>query len=182
MILGQSAAVAAGIALDAGCSVQEVDYSQLRQKLLDKGQVLEWTGPRPNGAKWITPKSLPGIVVDSPQATLTGPWSTSSANGPFVGSGYLHDGNEGQGEKSATFAAELPKDGTYAVRLAYPANSNRATNVRVVVRHADGTAEIKVNQRQEPPIDGLFVELGKFRFAKSGPCVVEIHNDARMAT
>ncbi len=177
MILGQSAAVAAGIALDAGCSVQEVDYSQLRQKLLDKGQVLEWTGPRPNGAKRIAPKSLPGIVVDSPQATLTGPWSTSSANGPFVGSGYLHDGNEGQGEKSATFAAELPKDGTYAVRLAYPVNSNRATNVRVVVRHADGTAEIKVNQRQEPPIDGLFVELGKFRFAKSGPGVVEIHND-----
>ncbi len=51
MILGQSAAVAAGLALDAGCSVQEVDYARLRQTLLDKGQVLEWTGPRPGSAR-----------------------------------------------------------------------------------------------------------------------------------
>lgn len=177
MILGQSAAVAAGMAIDGQCPVQEVGYPELRQKLLDKGQVLEWTGPRPKASKRITPRSLPGLVVDNAQAKLTGDWRLSSANSPFVGSGYAHDGNEGQGTKSARFEVELPKDGTYAVRLAYPPNNNRAGNVRVVVHHAGGMTEVAVNQREQPPIDGLFVELGKFRFEKSRPCLVEISNE-----
>ena len=177
MILGQSAAVAAGMAIDGKCSVQEVDYLGLKQKLLEKGQVLEWTGPRPKAARRITPRSLPGVVVDNDQAELTGEWNSSSANSPFVGSGYLHNQNEGRGQKSAVFEAELPEDGVYAVRLAYPPNSNRATNVPVVVRHAGGTSEVTVNQHTEPPIDGLFVELGKFRFEKSAPCAVEIRTD-----
>ena len=177
MILGQSAAVAAGMAIDGKCSVQEVDYLTLKQKLLEKGQVLEWTGPRPKAARRITPRSLPGVVVDNDHAKLTGEWNSSSANSPFVGSGYLHNENEGQGRKSAVFQAELPEDGTYAVRLAYPPNTNRASNVPVAVRHAGGTTEVTINQRTTPPIDGLFVELGKFRFEKSGPCAVEIHTD-----
>lgn len=176
MILGQSAAVAAGMALDGQCSVQEIDYPELKQKLLDKGQVLEWTGPRPK-AKAVAPKLLSGIVVDHEQAELTGDWRPSRVNGPFVGSGYLHDNNENQGENSAVFAAELPKAGEYSVRLAYPPNSNRASNVRVIVRHAGGTTEVIVDQREKPTIDGLFVELGKFRFEKGKPCAVEIRND-----
>ncbi|TNJ67814.1 FAD-dependent oxidoreductase [Paenibacillus hemerocallicola] len=42
MILGQSAATAAALALEASCAVQEVDYSKLRNKLLADKQVLEW--------------------------------------------------------------------------------------------------------------------------------------------
>jgi len=40
MILGQSAATAAALALEAGCAVQEVDYPKLRAKLLESDQVL----------------------------------------------------------------------------------------------------------------------------------------------
>ena len=42
MILGQSAAVAATIAMDRGCPVQEVRYGELRKDLLACDQVLEW--------------------------------------------------------------------------------------------------------------------------------------------
>lgn len=42
MILGQSAAVAAVLALSSEQAVQDVDYRQLRQKLLDVGQILEY--------------------------------------------------------------------------------------------------------------------------------------------
>jgi hypothetical protein len=42
MILGQSAATAAALALEARCAVQEVDYSKLRNKLVADKQVLEW--------------------------------------------------------------------------------------------------------------------------------------------
>ena len=40
MILGQSAATAASLAIDAGCAVQEVDYAALKERLLVDGQIL----------------------------------------------------------------------------------------------------------------------------------------------
>ncbi|CAG7598913.1 hypothetical protein PAESOLCIP111_00268 [Paenibacillus solanacearum] len=42
MILGQSAATAAALALEAGCAVQEVEYGKLRTKLLEDKQVIAW--------------------------------------------------------------------------------------------------------------------------------------------
>lgn len=42
MILGQSSALAAAIALDKNIAVQDVPYDELRQMLLNNGQVLEW--------------------------------------------------------------------------------------------------------------------------------------------
>ena len=47
MVLGQSAATAAVLALDAGQAVQDVSYEALRAKLLADGQVLEFTKPPP---------------------------------------------------------------------------------------------------------------------------------------
>ncbi|RBP40476.1 FAD dependent oxidoreductase [Roseimicrobium gellanilyticum] len=43
MILGQSAATAAVQAIDAGVTVQKVDYTKLRERLVADHQVLEWT-------------------------------------------------------------------------------------------------------------------------------------------
>ena len=42
MVLGQSAAAAACLAIDAGCAVQDVEPGKLRERLLAEGQVLEW--------------------------------------------------------------------------------------------------------------------------------------------
>jgi hypothetical protein len=42
MTLGQSAATAACLAIDADGAVQEVDYGRLRERLIADGQVLEW--------------------------------------------------------------------------------------------------------------------------------------------
>src|SRR5690606_22669668 len=44
MMLGQSAATAAMIALEERCDVQDVAYSGLRERLLRDGQALEVTG------------------------------------------------------------------------------------------------------------------------------------------
>ncbi len=41
MVLGQSAAAAASLAIDGNVPVQKVDYSQLRQRLLQDRQVLD---------------------------------------------------------------------------------------------------------------------------------------------
>jgi hypothetical protein len=44
MILGQSAATAAAMALDSKRSVQDVPYAELNERLLKDGQVLEYSG------------------------------------------------------------------------------------------------------------------------------------------
>jgi hypothetical protein len=46
MILGQSAATAAALAIDARLAVQDVPYARLRERLLQDGQVLEFTAPK----------------------------------------------------------------------------------------------------------------------------------------
>lgn len=46
MILGQSAATAAVQGIEAGTSVQQLDYPKLRERLLRDGQVLAWTLPK----------------------------------------------------------------------------------------------------------------------------------------
>lgn len=45
MILGQSAATAAALAIQADCAVQDVDYGSLRTHLLADGQILGWEKP-----------------------------------------------------------------------------------------------------------------------------------------
>jgi hypothetical protein len=54
MILGQSAATAAVMAIDAGLSVQDVPYAELRERLLKDGQILEHTSLPASGGKLRT--------------------------------------------------------------------------------------------------------------------------------
>jgi hypothetical protein len=93
-----------------------------------------------------------------------------------IDEGYLHDANDGKGEKSARFEATLPKAGRYEVRLAYTPNPNRATNVPVTVESAEGKREVRVNQRATPPIEKHFVSLGTYAFEADKPAAVTIRN------
>jgi hypothetical protein len=172
MVLGQSCATAAALAIDSGTSVQAVDYTKLRERLLADKQVLEWTGPRPTTG--IDASKLPGLVIDDEEAAKRGDWSKSSSIGGYVGGQYLHDNNEQKGELSATYKFTLKEPGTYEVRIAYTANPNRATNVPVTIRHAGGETRATIDQKKQPAIDKLFHSLGKHRFEKEA--VIEITN------
>jgi hypothetical protein len=174
MVLGQSSATAACQAIDRAVAVQRVDVSALQERLKADGQVLEWTGPARVSRPSIDPRSLPGIVLDDGEARLTGNWSASSSLAGFVGSGYLHDSNEGKGEKSARFEPDIPAAGRYEVRMAYVANPNRATNVPVTIEGADGPTTIRINQQRAPARDSAFLSLGTFRFdaGKTGAVII----------
>ena len=102
--------------------------------------------------------------------------AVSSSLAPFVGTAYRHDGNDRRRKQSAEFLPDLPAAGRYEVRLAYTANPNRATNVAVSVKHADGAEAVTVNQRKPPPIDKLWVSLGTFEFAKGKAGSVTVTN------
>lgn len=170
MVLGQSSATAAAMAIDAGTSVQKVDYAKLRERLLADGQVLAWTGPRPAAA--VDPRKLPGLVVDDDEAQKQGAWSKSTSIGGFVGTQYLHDGNAQKGELSASYKFTIKEPGTYDVRIAYTANPNRATNVPVVIHHAGGEAKATLDEKAAPKIDKLFHSLGQHTFDKEATVVI----------
>ncbi|HYE59405.1 MAG TPA: FAD-dependent oxidoreductase, partial [Rhodothermales bacterium] len=172
MVLGQSAATAAALAIDGGLAVQDVPYARLRERLLADGQVLEYAGG-PTGVS-LGGEKLSGIVVDDLQAKATGAWTSSKAQGPCVGDGYRHDGNTGKGAKSLRFEVSLPKPGRYEVRLAYTADPNRATNVPVTIEHEGGRATATVDQRKSPDVEKVFVALGTHAFGAKA--VVEVSN------
>jgi hypothetical protein len=176
MILGQSAATAAVMAIDAGQSVQDLPYAKLREQLLADGQVLAYSGPVRAGRVGRPLDKLPGVVVDDSDAKLTGTWQESGAAQTFVANGYRHEGNAKDGKASARFEAKLPKAGRYEVRLAYTPNGNRASNAPVEIHHAGGIATVKVNQKREPSIENTFVSLGTYEFTGKESAVVTVSN------
>jgi hypothetical protein len=124
----------------------------------------------------IDPAKLPGTVVDESQAALVGSWSSSAAAKAWIGAQYRHDEKAGDGRSSARFEARLPAAGRYEVRFAYPPNNNRASNVPVEIHSAEGVKTVTLNERETPPIDGLFVSLGTFEFTSDKPAAVIVTN------
>ena len=87
------------------------------------------------------------LVVDDADAQLKGFQSASTASALYVEHGYLHDGNANKGEQTARFTPDLPQAGRYQVAIAYPFNANRASNVPVIIRHADGETKVTLDQK-----------------------------------
>jgi hypothetical protein len=175
MILGQSSATAAILAIDRNTAVQKVEYAALREQLLKDGQILEWTGaPSQGGVNPDAPiPKLDGIVLDETDATLRGDWQTGSFAGR-VGRAYLHDGNVGKGEKSATWAPDISADGTYEVIFHWVPNPNRASNVPVSVTADGKTTVTKIDERDKSGAKSL----GKYPLTKGKSLQVEVKTDS----
>ncbi len=109
-------------------------------------------------------------------ATTVGRWSRS--RGQEIEYRFrvgLLDENKRDGQARAEFTTTLPKAGRYRVAVAYATVGNRATNVPVHIKHAGGTATVKVNQRKkDSPF--AFVPVGEFRFEADAPASVVITN------
>jgi hypothetical protein len=156
MVLGQVAAVAASMAIDAGTTVQNVDVPALQRELRNN--------PLADGS---TPEAL---VDDGDQDRLrvTGQWTRTSPEGKFGLTALRHDG-EGAGE--VRFLPEITKEGVYHVYLYWPRSEALSTRVPVVIRHTAGSDTILINMREPDVIHGglqhgivSWVRLGEFRF------------------
>jgi hypothetical protein len=175
MVLGESAALAACLAIDGASSVQAVDVARLRAALRAAGQVLAWD--RPPQARGVDPRTLAGVVADDAQARLTGAWSHSSAIGGFVGAGYRHDGNDDKGRKTATFSVTVKAAGRHEVRVGYTPDGNRATNVPVTIGAGGQTLRATLDQQAAPKHPGGFVAVAVVDVAAGGSVTVTISND-----
>jgi hypothetical protein len=176
MILGQSAATAACMAIDAKLAVQDVPYEKLRERILKDGQILHYQGTAGAEAGGLDPAKLKGVVVDDDDAKLVGEWRSSHTAKTYVGDGYQHDNNSRDGKCSARFETKLPASGEYEVRFASPPNANRCSHVQVEIQHASGTKTVSVNEKVAPPIDGLWFSLGTFAFSADKLATVTLTN------
>jgi hypothetical protein len=155
MVLGQSAATAAVLAMESDVALQSLPYAELRERMLKDGQVLDLP-PTAKKKVVMSKASLPGIVSDDTDAELTGVWTHSASTGGYVGSDYIHDGDVEKGMKSVKWLLKTPTAGKFDLRLSYSQNPNRATNVPVRISVGDMTKTFRVNQQKAPEIDNLF--------------------------
>ncbi|MDR3403473.1 MAG: FAD-dependent oxidoreductase [Chthoniobacter sp.] len=173
MILGQSAATAACLAIDAKVPVQKIDYAPLKARLLQDNQILEWTGPAHHQP--APPPKLDGIVLDDTDAHKNGEWVAGSIGGSQrVGDGYIHDHNENKGQLSAKWTPDIAVPGKYEIIFHFPPNGNRATNVPVVVSVIGGaTKMIRVNEQEKSGQQSL----GQFMLPIGRNTTITVTND-----
>ena len=176
MILGQSAATAAVMALESKVALQALPYAKLRERMLKDGQVLDL--PPTVQKKVVTSKeSLPGVVMDDADAELTGVWTHSASTGRYVGNDYIHDADVEKGMKSAKWTFKTSTAGTFSLRISYSQNPNRATNVPVKITHGDVTKTVRMNQQKAPEIDKLFQPLDTLTLKAGESVEVVVSNE-----
>jgi hypothetical protein len=184
MTIGQSAGIAAALAAKEGVTVQALDYAQLRARLLAQHQVLDLPVLPPLPAKpaasgkgtGIAPASLPGLILDDAQATLSGEWDRSASFKPHIGTGYLHDGQRSDGHSKATFRFKAPADGDFELRMAYSAHPTRTTRLPVRLTNGPHVQTFTVDQTIALPSGDAFRTIGTVRLRRDGDYVLEVTN------
>ena len=138
MILSQSAAIAADLAIRDNVPVQQVPYGQLRPALMAAGQALG-----------DPVASSPTTIVNNTDAALvdiTGQWTSATSAAGFIDPDYVHDGGS-PGGKAFGFRPPGGVSGTQRVFIRWTSHANRASNVPVAVHHANGVDTITIDQR-----------------------------------
>lgn len=173
MILGEAAGNAAHLAIEHETRPQDIPIDALQSLLYETDSVLH---PHDVEAPYFSLKDLPGIVIDSPMAEQAGSWRGSTSVKNYVGYDYLHELDEEAPGAYVRYRPEIPKAGRYSVRVSYTPNPNRATNVPVIIKAADGDHRITLNQRVRPE-DDPFHPIGEFRFDAGKDGYVEIRTE-----
>ena len=147
---------------EAAVKVTEANLASLDKELKSLQTELKKAGGLPSGGpKSIDPSSLPGIVVDDPQAEKLGTWTRSQSVGGYVGETYIHASDS---TASVTYSTKLPKRGKYELRVAYTPSSNRSANVPIRIYHAAGESIVYVNQTTPGSVSDTIDSVGSYEF------------------
>lgn len=150
MVLGQSAAVAASMAIDNNSSVQEIDVNVLRKRLKED--------PYLDG-------STPEILVDDTdidKIRQRGRWTKKI--GSNYKTSYMWSGNEKQ-DVSFSFIPIVKKKGNYSVYFYCTsiAESELPEMLSIDIQHINGINSVSFSPKAER---GGWVRLGTFAFAE----------------
>lgn len=165
MVLAQSSAVAASLALDAHCSVQQVNIPQLRQILR--------SNPLADG-------STPEILVDNDDKAhthITGDWATIKNGG--YGPDFLADTSRGAIFKSVQFNPAITTAGRYTVYAYFPKLQHGSTQTSIRVFDGTTTTEKTIAAagiEVKGQTSGEWVALGTYGFLPRRKAYIEISN------
>lgn len=158
MVLGQSAAVAASMAIDEKCAVQEIDINKLRRTLKEN--------PYLDG-------SVPEVLVDDTdidKINRRGSWI--KGDGSHYKTSYMKSENSNK-ESEFTFKPIIKNAGRYTVMFYCTAlpDSEMAEQMMLEVVHKNGNDKVKIAPRSTK---GAWVNLGSYDFAKGDEAFVRI--------
>ncbi|MCH5596427.1 FAD-dependent oxidoreductase [Niabella ginsengisoli] len=161
MVLAQSAATAATMAINEKCAVQEVNVKSLQQQLKDD--------PLGDGS------TAEILVDDSDVKTISGKWKRENSGG--YGPSFLS--NNTKPTASIRFEPYIEKSGDYKVYIYYPRLKNAADVVEVKVYNGNKltlkairNADVKIAGQTS----GEWVELGAYTLSEGRRVYVETSN------
>ncbi len=163
MVLGQSSATAAVMAIDAKSHVQKVDVATLQQRLK--------TNPLADG-------SIFEILVDnddSQNVQRTGTWTTENKGG--YGPGFFISQGESKEIATVRFTPDIPKKGKYDAYLYFPKVDKSSTRTQVTIfdgKSSHDRAILKSDIRVEGQTSGEWVSLGTFDLPGGRKSYVEV--------
>jgi hypothetical protein len=160
MIMGESAGVAAALAVKTNRAVQKIDLFALQEKLIARKQILSLK-ENPYGL-W---NSEDEIIIDNNMkqfVLFTGDWFENETmnNGRFeMNFRYKSRASEG----SAEYNPYLFKSGNYNVYIWHPVSKEFEPNIQVEINHSEGKDLIRVDQNKN---GGSWYKLGSWVFEK----------------
>jgi hypothetical protein len=128
-------------------------------------------------AAFATTADVPiAVVVDDGGEGFSsgGSWAAGSSAGGF-GGGYLFSSQHAEETAWTLFQPYLPRAGRYEVSVWYVAGTNRVSDARHTVVHADGNRLFLVDQRSN---GGMWNVLGEFRFRAGSEGSLRLSNQA----
>jgi hypothetical protein len=165
MVLAQSAAVAASLAIDKKTSVQDVDV-QAVQRILRENPLLDG--------------STPDVVVDNDAptgVTRTGEWTVEKSGG--YGRSYWR-ASGGETTKTVRFTPTLPKTGRYDLYAYVPRRSDASARTNFLIHDGQKTQTVTLSRDQiqvSGQTSGTWVKLGSFAFPAGQKSFAEITTD-----
>lgn len=164
MVLGQSAATAAVLALKEKKTVQEVDITKVQQVLKED--------PLADG-------SQPEIIIDDQhkqQVTMNGSWRFQKGDG--YGPGYYFTEVDSSQDHAIQFTASIPKSGWYEVYTYMLARlKNTTSQTLALVFNGEKKEEILIKKAAiglQGQTSGEWYSLGKYQFIKGKDAYVKI--------
>ncbi|MFD1142061.1 FAD-dependent oxidoreductase [Larkinella insperata] len=165
MVLGQSTALAAVMAIDGNTSVQRIDVPKLQQRLK--------ADPLADG-------STPEMLVDNENPALTattGSWRLENKSKAGYGPSYLvHEGAGAEGA-SVRFTPEVVKAGKYRLYTYFPRLAKSASEVTITVFDGKVRRTIPIKPAEIVVVgqtSGEWVALGEYELPKGKTASVDI--------
>jgi len=162
MVLAQSSAVAAVMAIDSKKSVQQIDIAKLQAKLK--------TDPLVNG-------KTPEILVDNEDSNVSvkGNWQPVKKGG--YGPSFLATSESDQNGGTVTFTPEIANPGNYQIYVYFPKVAKPASEIKLSVQAGSEAKNISVLEKDiivEGQTSGEWYHVGKFNLPKGNMSSVNI--------